>query len=174
MRPSVAGTAKPKITMIGPTSASAPMEATCRSEKAMMPAVARRASTPRRARARTCAAVPAAPPKGAAVATALPTSWVEAMSGSGVRLPEPPSIRRRWSTQVRYSTAAWATSRASSQYQSISTSWSDAARTPSTDGARRYTTPPPRIHGSPRRAKRPNVGASIDRMGAGSLARGAV
>ena len=74
----------------------------------MMPEVARRASTPRRARARTWAAVPAAPPNGAAVATALPTSWVEAMSASGVRVPEPPSIRRRWSTQVRYSTAAWA------------------------------------------------------------------
>ena len=53
----------------------------------MMPEVARRASTPRRARARTWAAVPAAPPNGAAVATALPTSWVEAMSASGVRRP---------------------------------------------------------------------------------------
>ena len=91
MRPRVAGTAMPKITMIGPTSASAPIEATWRSENATMPAVARRASTPRRARARTWAAVPAAPPNGAAVATALPTSWVDAMRASeGAR----PSRRR--------------------------------------------------------------------------------
>ena len=47
-----------------------------------MPDVARRGSTPRRCSARTCAAVPAAPPKGAAVATALPTSCVDAMSAS--------------------------------------------------------------------------------------------
>ena len=46
VRPRVAGTENPKITIIGPTSASAPMDATCSSEKATMPEVARRGSTP--------------------------------------------------------------------------------------------------------------------------------
>ncbi len=137
MRPNVAGTAMPKMTMIGPTSASAPIEATCSRENATMPAVARRASTPRRARARTWAAVPAAPPNGAAVATAFPTSCVEAINASGGRAVVPSSIRRRCNTQVRYSTAAWQARRATIHHQSISTRRSDAASTPRTDGARR-------------------------------------
>ena len=78
------------------------MDAICNSEKAMMPAVARRGSTPRRDSARTCAAVPAAPPNGATVATALPTSCVEAISASRGRPSIPSSwISIRCSTQVR-------------------------------------------------------------------------
>ncbi len=95
------GTATPKSTMIGPTTASAPTDATCNNEKVRMPEVERRGSTPRRWSARTCAAVPAAPPKGAAVATALPTSCVDAISASD-GLPATSSwISSRCSTQVR-------------------------------------------------------------------------
>ena len=43
---------------------------------------------------------------------------------------------------------------------------------PRTDGAKRYTTAPPTIHGTPRRAMRPIVVESIPRMGAGSLVLG--
>ena len=105
-RPSVAGTANPKMTMIGPTRASAPIDATCSSEKAMIPEVARRGSTPRRDSARTCAAVPAAPPKGAAVATALPTNCVDATSGRDGRGPLPSLISSRCSSHVSTSTPA--------------------------------------------------------------------
>ena len=78
VRASVWGTLMPTTTMIGPTSASAPIEAICNNENATRPETARRGFTPRRASARTWTAVPAAPPNGAMVATEEPTSCVAA------------------------------------------------------------------------------------------------
>ena len=98
---SVDGTANPNSTMIGPMIASAPTDATCNSENVRIPDVARRGSTPRSCSERTCAAVPAAPPNGAAVATALPTSCVDATSGSERCTPLSSWISMRCSTHVR-------------------------------------------------------------------------
>ena len=124
-----------------------------------MPDVARRGSTPRRGSARTWAAVPAAPPNGAAVATALPTSWVDATNASDGVGPRPSSISRRCSTQVRYEHRGLR----DEQRDAASTSRSrpagptpPAPRGPTAPGGRRP--PPPRIQGSAAANHRPHRG----------------